>query len=136
MGNGQMDYSGWTKLTADPDAFKGMSQADYRKHGEDLNKMIYERQKSMLRGAEAQAQGLVARTETFAADYAKGVQENQKAAAEEQRKAQADAIQKQQAELQKSIKADQQSLANVGDSVSEAASKTRVTNAVDEQRPI
>jgi len=134
--DGTVDYSGWTQLTADPQAFEGMSQTELRKHGQDLNDMIADRQQSMLRAADTQAQSLVSRTEKFALDYAKGVRENQQFAAAEQRKAQADAIQKQQTELQKSIKADQQSLARAGDSVAGAASRTRVTSAVDEQRPI
>ena len=134
--DGQVDYSGWTKLTSEPEAFKGMSQADFRKHGQDLNDMIAGRQKSMLMAADAQAQGLVTRTDKFAADYAKGVQANRQAAAQEQAEVNASAIRKQQSELQKSIQADQQSLASAGDSSLNSAARTRVTSAVDEQRPI
>ncbi len=133
---GSVDRSTWANLTSEPDAFKDMSRKEHKEQYDRFNEAIKSQQSAIWNSLNAGADELVERTAGFAREYAKGVNENKRAAAKAQQEASAAAIRKQETDLKKSIASDQQTLAQAGDSSLSSGRQARITNAVDEQRPM
>jgi len=139
----------YRKLTADPEAFEGFTeisekQSRFHMLGDhyteydvrrDLGRQLKLGKQKLYKGMEGMVRDMGKAQDELTEKYRMGLQENRRAAAEVQRAENIKTANAQQDELNKSIQADQQSLANAGDSLV-SRPQVQLTDVAEEQRPV